>query len=95
MPHMFANRPRLHDLRGGRADQRAHFRWETINAVTYKLGGVTFVVGSVLFLVASVSDLWHMGSEGARYTLFSFLGWQYLLGSIMFLAGGVFHYWRA
>lgn len=49
MPHLFVNRPRLHDLTSGSADLRAQFRWETINAVLYKIGGVVFIVGSVLF----------------------------------------------
>jgi len=224
MPHLFTNRPRLHDLSASRSDVRAQFRWETINAVAYKLGGVifvigsvlffprfeeyadlgalvffggsliylvvtvhdllevrrawretdrhgralvldlvaaygyvwgtvmftigsvfflswvgwytagawcfilgsalfvlgacvnvlqvvragslltlqlmnltavTFVVGSVLFLVASVPYLWHVSSDASRYTLHSFLAWQYLAGSVLFLAGGVFNYWRA
>ena len=37
MPHMIANRPRLYDLTKGRSDLRAQFRWETINAILYKL----------------------------------------------------------
>jgi hypothetical protein len=27
--------------------------------------------------------------------LYAFLAWQYLVGSVLFLAGGVFNYWRA
>ena len=49
MPHMFTNRPRLHDLTRDRADLRAHFRWETINAVLYIIGGIVFIIGSILF----------------------------------------------
>jgi hypothetical protein len=49
MPHLFVNRPRLHDLTKGRADVRAQFRWETINAVLYKIGGIIFIIGSILF----------------------------------------------
>ena len=52
MPHMFINRPRLHDLTQKRADLRAQFRWETINAVFYKIGGIVFIVGSILFFAA-------------------------------------------
>ncbi len=51
MPHMFTNRPRLHDLTRDSADLRAQFRWETINAVSYKIGGLVFSVGSVLFFL--------------------------------------------
>jgi len=224
MPHMFTNRPRLHNLTRGRKDLSAHFRWETINAVFYKIGGVlfivgsicffpkfeayadlgawiffvgsliylvvtlhdflevkhfwrtsdhhglkksleytaaasyvwgtilftigsvfflsavgwfyagawtfvvgsllfvigacinvlqivearsmqtlqlmnltavTFVVGSVLFTVASVPYLWDIKAPSDRTTLYSFLAWQYLIGSGLFLLGGVFNYWRA
>ena len=224
MPHMFTNRPRLHDLTRERADLRAHFRWETINAVLYIIGGivfiigsilffpnfekyadigaltfffgsllylvvtghdmaevhrhwqtnnyhnrneileytaaasyiwgtilftvgsvffvstvgwyhagawcfiigsmllvlgasinvlqivqshsiitlqlmnltaVTFVVGSVLFTVASVPYLWDVKADPTRTTLYTFLAWQYVTGSVLFLLGGVFNYWRA
>lgn len=224
MPHMFTNRPRLHNLTKGRADLRAQFRWETINAVFYKIGGflfiigsicffprfetyadlgawiffigsliylvvtvhdllevrrhwrttddhnrdeileytaaasyvwgtilfsvgsifflstvgwfhagawtfvagsllfvvgaginvlqivhsrsivtlqlmnltaVTFVVGSVLFTVASVPYLWDVKTPSVRTTLYAFLAWQYLIGSVLFFLGGVFNYWRA
>lgn len=224
MPHMFTNRPRLHDLTSGRDDLKAHFRWETINAVFYKIGGllfilgsicffprleayadfgagifffgsliylvvtvhdflevryhwwtinhqnrraileytaaasyvwgtilftigsvfflstvgwyysgawmfvigsllfvvgacinvlqivqsrsivtlqlmnltaVSFVVGSVLFTVASVPYLWDVKAAPDRTILYSFLAWQYLIGSALFFLGGVFNYWRA
>jgi hypothetical protein len=224
MPHMFINRPRLHDLTKGREDLLAHFRWETINAVFYKIGGflfiigsicffprfeayadlgagiffvgsliylvvtvhdllevrchwrstddhgrdaileytaaasyvwgtilftvgsiffisavgwfhagawtfvigsllfvvgacinvlqivqsrsmvtlqlmnltaVAFVVGSVLFAVASVPYLWDVKTPSDRSTLYTFLAWQYLIGSVLFFLGGVFNYWRA
>ena len=40
---------RLHDLTASSADVRAQFRWETINAIAYKLGGLVFIIGSILF----------------------------------------------
>lgn len=49
MPHMFIDRPRLYNLTRGRDDLEAQFRWETINAVFYKIGGIIFIVGSILF----------------------------------------------
>lgn len=49
MPHFFANRPRLHAIFTEEPILRDHFRWETINAVVYKLGGFVFVVGSIMF----------------------------------------------
>lgn len=52
MPHMIANRPRMHNLAKERTDLRAQFQWETINAVLYKIGGVVFIIGSVFFFSA-------------------------------------------
>jgi len=49
MPHLFVNRPRLYDVVGKDPSLRDQFRWETINAVVYKLGGIVFIAGSVLF----------------------------------------------
>jgi len=224
MPHMFTNRARVHALTKDRADIKGHFRWETINAVLYKIGGfvfvigsilffprfeayadfgawtfffgsllylvvtvhdlmevrqnwrhhrhhnrakqleyiaaasyvwgtvlftvgsifflsavgwftagawcfivgsllfvlgacinvlqiiqartlvtlqlmnltaVTFVVGAVLFTVASIPYLWHVTNSSLRTTLYTYLAWQYLIGSVLFLMGGVFNYWRA
>jgi hypothetical protein len=72
IPHLFTNRGRLHDLTASRADLRAQFRWETINAVTYKLGGVTFVVGSILFF--------------PRFEDYADLGaWIFFGGSLLYL----------
>jgi 23S rRNA G2445 N2-methylase RlmL len=59
------------------------------------LTAVTFVVGSVLFAVASVPYLWDIKDQAYRTTLYAFLAWQYLIGSLLFLMGGVFNYWRA
>jgi predicted membrane channel-forming protein YqfA (hemolysin III family) len=58
------------------------------------LTAVSFVVGSVLFTVASVPYLWSV-APGGREILYSFLAWQYVIGSGLFLLGGVFNYWRA
>jgi hypothetical protein len=59
------------------------------------LTAVSFVVGSVLFTVASIPYLWSVESPVDRETINAFLAWQYLVGSCLFLAGGVFNYWRA
>ena len=59
------------------------------------LTAVTFVVGSVLFTVASIPYLWKVPNPDLKTTLYAFLAWQYLTGSILFLLGGVFNYWRA
>lgn len=72
MPHLFVNRPRMHDLLGDDPDLKAQFKWETINAVVYKLGGVLFIVGSILFFpaLAAYADL------GA---------WIFIVGSLLYL----------
>jgi hypothetical protein len=59
------------------------------------LTALTFVVGSVLFAVASIPYLWQDVPEPLQRTLYAFLAWQYLIGSLLFLLGGVFNYWRA
>ena len=72
MPHLFVNRPRLHDLTSGSTDLRAQFRWETINAVVYKIGGVVFIVGSVLFF--------------PRFEAYADIGaWTFFFGSLLYL----------
>jgi hypothetical protein len=68
------------------------------NLVTMQLmnmTAVTFVVGSVLFTVASVPYLWEVKNPTTQTTLYTYLAWQYLIGSTLFLIGGVFNYWRA
>jgi hypothetical protein len=59
------------------------------------LTAVTFVVGSVLFAVASIPYLWEVQNPSLQVTLYAFLAWQYLIGSVLFFTGGVFNYWRA
>jgi hypothetical protein len=59
------------------------------------LTAITFIAGAVLFTVASVPYLWDVAAPSDRTTLYAFLAWQYLVGSVLFLAGGVFNYWRA
>ncbi len=44
MPHMFINRPRLHNLTKGHEDLQAQFRWEMINAFLYKIGAGLFII---------------------------------------------------
>jgi hypothetical protein len=72
MPHLIANRPRLYDLTRAHPSARDQFRWETINAVTYKLGGVIFVIGSILFFPA----LERWSDLGA---------WLFVAGSVLYL----------
>jgi len=72
MPHLISERPRLLDLTKGRNDLRAQFRWETINAVFYKLGGLTFVIGS-LFFFPSLAPWIDIGA------------WTFFGGSLLYL----------
>ena len=72
MPHLIANRPRLYDLTRDLGDRRAQFRWETINAVLYKVGGVIFIIGSVLFF--------------PRFAAYADVGaWTFFVGSLLYL----------
>lgn len=72
MPHLFVNRPRLHNLTDDSASLRDQFRWETINAVVYVVGGLAFIVGSVLFFPA--------------LSAFADLGaWIFIVGSLLYL----------
>eukprot|EP01023_Acetabularia_acetabulum_P007985 TRINITY_DN13484_c0_g1_i1.p2 TRINITY_DN13484_c0_g1~~TRINITY_DN13484_c0_g1_i1.p2 ORF type:complete len:249 (+),score=36.98 TRINITY_DN13484_c0_g1_i1:1639-2385(+) len=56
---------------------------------------ISFVVGSVLFLVASIPYLWKLDGSHIQDTLFKFVAWQFIIGSVFFLAGGVFNFYRA
>ncbi|NEV65257.1 YrhK family protein [Thiorhodococcus minor] len=72
MPHLFSNRPRLYDLTRGQSDSKAQFRWETINAILYKIGGLVFIVGSVLFF--------------PRFEAYADWGaWAFFFGSLLYL----------
>ena len=72
MPHMFTNRPRRFAFQRDRADIRGQFRWETINAFAYKLGGLLFVIGSILFF-PSMSAYMDVGC------------WIFFVGSLVYL----------
>lgn len=72
MPHLFTNRPRLYDLTQGSQAIRKQFRWETINAVFYKLGGLVFIAGSIFFF--------------PRLDAYADLGaWIFFAGSLLYL----------
>jgi hypothetical protein len=69
---MFTNRPRLFDLTAPSPDLRRQFRWETINAVAYKIGGLVFIVGSILFF--------------PRFEAYADIGaWTFFAGSLIYL----------
>ncbi|MBB4122419.1 YrhK family protein [Martelella radicis] len=72
MPHMFVNRPRIHDFVADDPDNRKNFRWETINAAAYQLGGLVFIFGSICFFPA-LSFLADIGA------------WTFFFGSLLYL----------
>lgn len=119
MPHMFTNRHRIHDLTKDRTDLHAQFRWETINAVIYKIGGVVFIIGSILFfprfeayedlgaltffagsllyLVVTVHDLlevhqhWRNSVSHDRLMVMEYIAASsYVWGTILFTGGSIF-----
>ena len=59
------------------------------------LTAITFVVGSVLFAFASMPYLWDLKNQSDRFTLFTYIAWEYVIGSVLFFLGGLFNYWRA
>jgi hypothetical protein len=59
------------------------------------LTAITFVTGSLLFVVASVPYLFTLKSATDQRTVDAFLAFQYVIGSVLFLLGGVFNYRRA
>lgn len=59
------------------------------------LTAICFIAGSLLFAVASVPYLWQVDGTGIRALLFGYLAWQFVIGSALFLLGGIFNYWRA
>jgi hypothetical protein len=59
------------------------------------LTAITFVTGSVLFVVASVPYLFTLQSAADQRIVDAFLAAQYVIGSALFLLGGVFNYRRA
>ena len=59
------------------------------------LTAITFVTGSMLFVVASIPYLFTLQSAADQRTVDAFLAGQYVIGSVLFLLGGLFNYRRA
>ena len=59
------------------------------------LTALSFVVGSVLFAVASVPYLFTFQNVDDERTVDTFLAAQFVVGSALFLVGGIFNYRRA
>lgn len=72
VPHLITNRPRIYNLTRSSKELREQFRWETVNAILYKLGGVVFIAGSVFFF--------------PRFQAYANLGpWIFFFGSLLYL----------
>jgi len=55
---------------------------------------IAFALGSILFLVASLPYLSEALNLEDNRVLFAYVGWEYIAGSILFLLGGITHYYR-
>lgn len=88
MPHAFSNRRRILNLTADKKALRSQFRWETINAIAYKLGGILFVIGSFFFFPSR-----------AEYAYIG--GWIFLAASLTYLVVNIHdmaeirRYWKS
>lgn len=55
---------------------------------------ITYVLGSTLFLVASIPYLWSSLNPQGEWLLFTYVAWEYIVGSFLFLVGGFINYYR-
>ena len=56
---------------------------------------ICFIVGSVLFLAASIPYLFPIGNDIDRILFFTYIGWEYIIGSTLFFVGGLINCYRA
>ena len=56
---------------------------------------VTFMVGSAIFAFGSVPYLWQHLDKADQTLLFTLVGWEFIIGSMLFLFGGIFNFYRA
>jgi predicted membrane channel-forming protein YqfA (hemolysin III family) len=55
---------------------------------------IAFALGSTLFLVASIPYLWQPIEMQEEWLLFTYVAWEYIVGSILFFVGGIINYYR-
>ncbi len=60
----------------------------------FNLTVAAFAVGSILFFVASIPFIWHLHNSSDTQLILTYVAWEYIGGSMLFLIGGVFIYWR-
>jgi len=56
---------------------------------------ICFTIGAVIFLLASVPYLWNQKPSAFQQKLYGYMAWEYIAGSIFFLTGGIFNYYRS
>ena len=56
---------------------------------------ICFTIGAVIFLLASVPYLWNHKHTALQQKLYSYMAWEYIVGSIFFLIGGIFNFYRS
>ena len=56
---------------------------------------ITFITGSVIFVFASIPYLWEQFSKADQTVLFTLVGWEFIIGSVLFFLGGIFNFYRA
>ncbi|MGR5065168.1 YrhK family protein [Photobacterium sp. DNB22_13_2] len=88
MAHILSNRYRIQDLTTNKEELKKQFRWDTINAITYKIGGLLFVIGS-FFLFPARSE--HASTGGAIFLTASLL---YLIVNVHDLLE-IRRYWKS
>jgi len=71
-------------------DETSKLSLQLVNATA-----ISFALGSIIFLFASVPYLWPAFTKQDARKLFEFVAWQFTVGSVLFMAGGVFNAWRS
>ena len=66
-----------------------------LTALLANLTAAFYLIGSTMFGVASVPYLFDFEATADANLIFTFLGWNYIVGSIAFTVGGTMNYMRA
>lgn len=69
--------------------ERSLMKLQLLNATA-----ITFALGSTLFFIASLPYLSEALNIDTNRVLFRYVGWEYIIGSVLFLLGGIFNYYR-
>ena len=66
-----------------------------LTALLANLTAASYLIGSTMFGVASVPYLFDFAETADANLIYTFLGWNYILGSVAFTIGGTINYVRA